>query len=89
MGNGRCRLTQSEDKLAHGRVSLGGWGQKLICSDSHSKSQGFRNTLCLLTTIVMDFAEVVAKHIRPSVKTAAQVTMPGCGSAETPGLDCN
>lgn len=59
---------------------------KTVYSVSHCKSQGFYNTLCLLTAILIVFVQVVAKLIRPPLKIAMQVHKPGCGSAETPGL---
>lgn len=53
---------------------------------SHSESQGFHDTLYLLSTVLIGFARVGAEHIRPPLKTAERLDMPGCGSAETPGL---
>lgn len=85
----RRRLTQSEDTPAHGRVSLGGWGQKPTCGGSRSEAPGFHNTLCVLTANVTGVAGVAAKRIRLSPKTAAPVHRPGCDSAETPGPGCH
>lgn len=74
---------------ANGLVEEGPWGAgyEERCAVTHSGSRGSQGTLCLLTTALTGIARLAAKHIRPPLKTATQVTVPGHGSAKSPRLE--